>query len=182
MCLVTNNMFCVFMRHFLHCRMWNLTGCLLRDFTSVYIIKIWYCIMKSYTAATHHNLDNNSWIISLDQMLALKRAWNCSMSHETSSHEISKSLEIARLGVKMVISLWNFSDASAAVLPKRLINIKAITKFEPLKLCLRYFARSYAIMQRSASVLSHKASRKSLSRSLVPSSSKWRPYQFPDSS
>ena len=85
--------------------------------------------MKSYPAATHRNLENNSWIISLDEMLALKRAWNRSMSHETSSHEISRSLEIARSGVKMVISLWNFADASAAVLPKRLTNLRAITKF-----------------------------------------------------
>ena len=43
--------------------------------------------------------------LSLDQMLALTMAWNRSMSHETSSHEISMSLEIARAGVEMVISI-----------------------------------------------------------------------------
>ena len=51
-----------------------------------------------------------------------------SLSGKTSYRQISWSLEAARLDVAMVISLWNLTATSAAVLPRYLPNFRAIGK------------------------------------------------------
>ena len=51
-----------------------------------------------------------------------------SLSGKTSYRQISWSLEAARLGVAMVVSLWNLTGTSAAVLPRYLPNFRAIGK------------------------------------------------------
>ena len=88
----------------------------------------WIHLLSVRYLSTHH-FRKQQLNYLFESNVGLKRAWNRSMSYEISSHEISRSLEIERSGVKMVISLWNFADASAAVLPKCLTNLKAITKF-----------------------------------------------------
>ena len=49
-----------------------------------------------------------------------------SLSGKTSYRQISRSLEAARLGVVLIVSLWNFTGISAAVLPRGLSNFKAM--------------------------------------------------------
>ena len=52
-----------------------------------------------------------------------------SLSGKTSYRQISWSLEAARLDVAMVVvSLWNLTGTSAAVLPRYLPNFRAIGK------------------------------------------------------
>ena len=51
-----------------------------------------------------------------------------SLSGKTSYRPISWSLEAARLDVAMVVSLWNLTGTSAAVLPRYLPNFRAIGK------------------------------------------------------
>ena len=43
-----------------------------------------------------------------------------------ASYYTSQSLEAARSGVKMLVSLWNLTGASAAMLPSRLPNFRAM--------------------------------------------------------
>ena len=52
-----------------------------------------------------------------------------SLSDKTSYRQISWSLEAARLSVIMIVSLWNLTGISAALLPRCLSNFKAIEKF-----------------------------------------------------
>ena len=49
-----------------------------------------------------------------------------SISDKTSYHKISWNLEAARFVLRIVRSLWNLTGTSAAVLPRRLSNCKAI--------------------------------------------------------
>ena len=49
-----------------------------------------------------------------------------SLSGKTSYRQISWSLEVAKLGVIMIVSLWNLTGISAALLPRCLSNSKAI--------------------------------------------------------
>ena len=51
-----------------------------------------------------------------------------SLCGKTFYREISRSLEAARLGVIMIVSLWNLPGISQAVLPMCLSNIRAIGK------------------------------------------------------
>ena len=51
-----------------------------------------------------------------------------SLSGKTSYRQISQSLEAARLGVIMIVSLWNLAGFSAAVLLRCLSNFRAIEK------------------------------------------------------
>ena len=51
-----------------------------------------------------------------------------SLSCKTSYHQISWSLEAARLRVKIIVSLWNLTGISAVLLPRCLSNFKAIGK------------------------------------------------------
>ena len=50
------------------------------------------------------------------------------LSGKTSYHQISWSLEVARLDVMLIVSLWNLTDISAALLPRCLSNLRAIGK------------------------------------------------------
>ena len=52
----------------------------------------------------------------------------CSLSGKTSHRQISWSIEAARSGVMKFVSLWNFTDISAAVLPKSPSNFRVIGK------------------------------------------------------
>ena len=49
-----------------------------------------------------------------------------SLNGKTSYRQISRSLEAARLGVIMIVSLWNLTGISAAVLPRCLSNFRAM--------------------------------------------------------
>ena len=51
-----------------------------------------------------------------------------SLSGRTSHHRISWSLEAARSNVIMITSLWNLTVISAALLPRCLLNFRAIGK------------------------------------------------------
>ena len=51
-----------------------------------------------------------------------------SLSDKTSYRQISRSLEAARLGVIMIVSLWNLTGISAAVLPRCLSNFRAMVQ------------------------------------------------------
>ena len=51
-----------------------------------------------------------------------------SLSGKTSYHQISWSLEAARLGVVMIASLWNLTGILAALVPRCLLNFRAIRK------------------------------------------------------
>ena len=51
-----------------------------------------------------------------------------SLSCKTSYRQISWSLEAARLGVIITVSLWNLTSISAALLPRCQSNVKAIGK------------------------------------------------------
>ena len=65
-----------------------------------------------------------------------------SLSGMTSCHQISRSLEAARLYVMLILSLWNLTGISAALLPRYLSNFRAIGKFYALISELRDFTRS----------------------------------------
>ena len=49
-----------------------------------------------------------------------------SLSGKTSYRQISRSLEAARLGFIMIVSLWHLTGISAAVLPRCLSNFRAM--------------------------------------------------------
>ena len=51
-----------------------------------------------------------------------------SLSGKTSYRQISRSLEVARLGVTIIVSLWNLTGIAAALLPRCLSNFRAIGK------------------------------------------------------
>ena len=51
-----------------------------------------------------------------------------SRSGRTSYHQISWSVEAARLVVIMIVSLWNFKNISASLPPRGLSNVRAIGK------------------------------------------------------
>ena len=51
-----------------------------------------------------------------------------SLSGKTSYHQISRSLEAARLDVTIIVSLWNLTGISAALLRRCLSNFRAIGK------------------------------------------------------
>ena len=68
------------------------------------------------------------------------------------------SFEPVRVGVKMLISLWNLTGGSAAVLPRRIPNFKAVGKLWISISRLRYFTRPhdkgfYAILKQFPSAV-----------------------------
>ena len=65
-----------------------------------------------------------------------------SLNGKTSYRQISWSLEAARLGVIMIVSLWNLTGISAALLPRCLLNFRAIGKVQTRISRLRDFTRS----------------------------------------
>ena len=65
-----------------------------------------------------------------------------SLSGKTSYRQISWSLEAARLGVIMIVWLWNLTGISAALLPRCLLNFRAIGKVQTWISRLRDFTRS----------------------------------------
>ena len=66
-----------------------------------------------------------------------------SIFHGASYDKISRKVKLQRLIVNLLVSLWNLTDGSAAMLPSRLSNFRAIGKLQTLISCLRDFARSY---------------------------------------
>ena len=62
---------------------------------------------------------------------------------KTSYCKISQSLEAARFVFRIVRSLWNLTDTSAALLPTSLSNFRAIRKFNQPISRIRDFTRSY---------------------------------------
>ena len=66
-----------------------------------------------------------------------------SISEKTSYRKISWSLEAARFVFRIVPSLWNLTDTSAALLPMCLSNFNAIRQFKVPISWLRDFTRSY---------------------------------------
>ena len=76
-----------------------------------------------------------------------------SLSGKTSYRKISWSLGAARLGVIMIVSLWNLTGISAALLPRCLSNFRAIGKVQTRISRLRDFTRpcgktSYRLVNR----------------------------------
>ena len=65
-----------------------------------------------------------------------------SLSGKTSYHHFPRSLEAARLDLIMIVSLRNLTGISAALLPRRLSNFKAIGKVLTRISRLRDFTRS----------------------------------------
>ena len=65
-----------------------------------------------------------------------------SLSGRTSYRQISWSLEAARLGVIMIVSLWNLTGISVALLPRCLLNFRAIGKIQIRISRFRDFTRS----------------------------------------
>ena len=66
-----------------------------------------------------------------------------SIYDKTSYRKISWSLEAARFVFRIVRSLWNLTGNSAALLPKCLLNFKAMRYFKVLFTWLRDLTRSY---------------------------------------
>ena len=66
-----------------------------------------------------------------------------SVPEKTSFRKISWSLEAARFVFRIVRSFWNLTGTSAALLPMRLSNFKAIRQFKVPMSWLRDFTRSY---------------------------------------
>ena len=66
----------------------------------------------------------------------------CSQSGNTSYRQISWSLKAARLGIIMIVTLWNLTGISAALLPRGLSNFRAIGKVETQISRPRDFTRS----------------------------------------
>ena len=64
------------------------------------------------------------------------------LSGKTSYRQISWSLEAARLGVILIVSLWNLTGITAALLPRCLVNFRAIGKVQTRISRLRDFTRS----------------------------------------
>ena len=64
-----------------------------------------------------------------------------SLSGKTSYRQISWSLEAGRLGVIMIVSRWNLTCISAALLPRCLLNFRAIAKVQTRISRLRGFTR-----------------------------------------
>ena len=65
-----------------------------------------------------------------------------SLNGKTSYRQISWSLKAMRLGDIIIISLWNLTDISAALLPRCLLNFRAIGKVRTRISRLRDFTRS----------------------------------------
>ena len=119
-----------------------------RDFTSASSYGLgWY----KYAIATQwyqfHTTD--AWWFSLKTLLVKgapghnDELGSVSISEKTSYSKIFQSLEAARFVFKIVRSLWNLTGTSAALLPRRLSNFKAMWKFKLPISRLRDFTRSY---------------------------------------
>ena len=81
-----------------------------------------HCAVILYTMWIH-------WIkVSESRILESNHQDLYSLSGKTSYRQISRSLEAARLDVTMVVSLWNSTGTSAALLPRYLPNFRAIGK------------------------------------------------------
>ena len=81
-----------------------------------------------------------------------------SLSGKTSYRKISWSLEAARFGSKLFQSLWNLAGTSAALLPRRLSNFRAIRPLQHPISRLRDFTRfggktSYRLVNRGPGLL-----------------------------
>ena len=66
-----------------------------------------------------------------------------SISEKTSFRKISSSLEAARFVFRIVLSFWNLTGTSAAVLPMCMSNFKTIRQFKVPISWLRDLTRSY---------------------------------------
>ena len=82
-------------------------------------------------------------LLNDSEMRMIKILGPVSISEKTSYRKISWSLEVARFVFKIVRSLCNLTDTSAAVLPMCLSNFKAIRQFKVPISWLRDFTRSY---------------------------------------
>ena len=77
-----------------------------------------------YLLTTSHYLQQ--YLSKFPSMPSLGHLGLYSLSGKTSYRQISRSLEAARLGVIMIVSLWNLTGISAAVLLRCLSNIRAM--------------------------------------------------------
>ena len=96
----------------------------------------WICVVMAY------------WYRHIIRALGLY-----SLSGKTSYRKISWSLGAARLGVIIIVSPWNLTGISAALLPRCLSNFRAIGKVQTRISRLRDFTRScgktsYRLMNR----------------------------------
>ena len=68
------------------------------------------------------------WWINAQGAEGHRKYANILIWHKTSYCKISQNFEVARSSVKILASLWNLAGASAARVPRRLPNWKAIGK------------------------------------------------------
>ena len=98
--------------------------------SNVDMIFIWFVLFRWYHNYRVIHLSYypySSWL----SHTGTRRQWTLSLyslSGRTTYRQISWSLEAARLDVIMIVSLWNLTDISAALLLKCLSNIRAIEK------------------------------------------------------
>ena len=83
------------------------------------------CNKPSIYAYLNVSITHSFWIA---KPLATQFIIGITLGGKTSYHQISWSLEAARLDVAMVVSLWHLTGTSAAVLPRYLPNFRAIGK------------------------------------------------------
>ena len=92
-------------------------------------------MMVSWT--THICVTRPQWVNVHTGLYWWHITWMCqnqgilglySLSGKTSYRQISWSLEAARLSVIMIVSHWNLTGISAALLPRCLSNFRAIEK------------------------------------------------------
>ena len=88
-----------------------------------------------------------------------------SLSGKTSYRKISWSLEAARFGFKLFLSLWNLAGTSAALLPRCLSNFRAIPPLQHLISRLRDFTRvggktSYRLVNRGPALVQERRGNK----------------------
>ena len=98
-------------------------------------IHVYSCCNVKFTTISHMR----SWMM-LDYWCQCTGSWDprkvtnaflqglYSLSGKTSYRQISRSLEVARLDVTIIVSLWNLTGISAALLPRCLSNFRAIGK------------------------------------------------------
>ena len=89
-----------------------------------------------------HSLHLKAAISFANNTLVVLHIQGC-RSNIPSYRNISQRLEYARLNVEMLMLLWNLTAGSAAVLPRRLSNFKAIAKLWAPISRIRSLARFY---------------------------------------
>ena len=103
-----------------------------------------------------------------------------SISGMTSYRQSSWSLEAARFDIVMIVSLWHFTDISAALLPMCLSNFRAIGKVLIRIPRLRDFTRSWRVQNSSTPTDFRAGNRRVHLQAVELSNQPWAPSQYKD--